>query len=104
MFFDPAVRFEETLQKSCLKVADDIVEEIKRDPASGPNMTPPATVPKDTGRLMEGYEARPYENGAEVTNNTPYWKYVQDPEHRYAHSQPHVGAAVEVVKAERRLK
>jgi hypothetical protein len=95
---DPAILFAREAQAECLRIADEIVDEIQASPLTH----------VITGRMLLGYQANEWNDGAEVSNPiAPYWvdeEYGHDTVshgrttgHRPPHA--HVRPAIEVVRA-----
>jgi len=92
--------FQDAYRDECFEIAQEIVEEIRQSAVTGVKYI--NRVPVDTGRLRDGYEAHLTGNGAEVTSDVEYRDYVEFGT-RYMEAQPHVGPAIEAVRARRRM-
>lgn len=70
MIGEPHEIFGETAKRLCVEVAQQVVEEAR--PLAE------AVTKSKTGKLANGYEAIPYEDGAAITNPAaPYWSFVE---------------------------
>lgn len=88
---DPTLAMYIRAQKYCLDKAESVVKHIRED----------GLTPVRTGKLIEGYEAVEYGDGAAVMTDVEYWKFVEFGTTNMD-GQPHVTPAYEEVRLEGR--